>query len=54
MIGVYMLGVVAIPSLCFSIFMLFTPESPRWLILFRNNEEEARRIFALREQMQTK
>src|SRR5436190_704901 len=43
----YMLGVVAIPSLLFSIFMLFTPESPRWLILYRNNEREARRIFAL-------
>ena len=43
----YMLGVVAIPSLLFSIFMLFTPESPRWLILYRNNEEEARKIFAL-------
>ncbi|HET9433010.1 MAG TPA: sugar porter family MFS transporter [Chitinophagaceae bacterium] len=41
----YMLGVVAIPSLLFSIFMLFTPESPRWLILYRNNEEEARKIF---------
>jgi sugar porter (SP) family MFS transporter len=43
----YMLGVVAIPSLLFSIFMFFTPESPRWLILFRNNETEARKIFAL-------
>jgi SP family arabinose:H+ symporter-like MFS transporter len=42
----YMLGVVAIPSLLFSIFMLFTPESPRWLILNRNNEAEARKIFA--------
>ena len=42
----YMLGVVAIPSLLFSVFMLFTPESPRWLILYRNNEEEARKIFA--------
>jgi MFS transporter, SP family, arabinose:H+ symporter len=42
----YMLGVVAIPSLLFSIFMLFTPESPRWLILYKNNEEEARKIFA--------
>ena len=42
----YMLGVVAIPSLLFSIFMLFTPESPRWLILYKNDEEAARRIFA--------
>jgi len=42
----YMLGVVAIPSLLFSIFMLFTPESPRWLILYKNDEEGARKIFA--------
>ena len=42
----YMLGVVAIPSLLFSIFMLFTPESPRWLILYKNDEAEARKVFA--------
>ena len=42
----YMLGIVGIPSLLFSIFMLFTPESPRWLILYRNNEAAAREIFA--------
>lgn len=42
----YMLGVVGIPSLLFSIFMLFTPESPRWLILYRNDEASAREIFA--------
>jgi len=43
----WMLGVVAIPSLLFSIFMLFTPESPRWLILNKNDEEGARKIFEL-------
>ena len=43
----YMLAVVAIPSILFSVLMFFTPESPRWLILFRNNESEARKIFAL-------
>lgn len=42
----YMLGVVAIPSLLFSLFMLFTPESPRWLILYKNDEAEARKVFA--------
>jgi SP family arabinose:H+ symporter-like MFS transporter len=42
----YMLGVVAIPSLLFSVFMIFTPESPRWLILYRNNEAEAKKVFA--------
>jgi sugar porter (SP) family MFS transporter len=42
----YMLGVVGIPSLLFSVFMLFTPESPRWLILYKNDEAAAREIFA--------
>ncbi len=41
----YMLGVIAVPSILFSMLMLFTPESPRWLILYRNNEEEARKVF---------
>lgn len=43
----YMLGVVGIPSLLFALFMLFTPESPRWLLLHRNDEEAARKIFAM-------
>src|SRR6185436_6491617 len=42
----YMLGIVGIPSLLFSVFMLFTPESPRWLILYKNEEAAAREIFA--------
>lgn len=42
----YMLGVVAIPSVLFSVLMLFTPESPRWLILYKNDEEKARKVFA--------
>lgn len=42
----YMLGVVGIPSLLFSVFMLFTPESPRWLIIYKNDEASARNIFA--------
>lgn len=43
----YMLGVVAIPSLLFSVLMFFTPESPRWLLLNRGDEEGARKIFTL-------
>jgi sugar porter (SP) family MFS transporter len=43
----YMLGVVAIPSLLFSVLMFFTPESPRWLLLNRSDEEGARKIFTL-------
>ena len=42
----YMLGIVGIPSLLFSLFMLFTPESPRWLILYKKDEASAREIFA--------
>ncbi len=43
----WMLGVVAIPSLLFSVMMFFTPESPRWLILYKGDEEGARKIFIL-------
>ena len=42
-----MLGIVAIPSLAFSIFMMFTPESPRWLLLVKNDESNARKVIAL-------
>lgn len=41
----YMLGLIAIPSLLFSVLMLFTPESPRWLILYKNDEAGARKVF---------
>ncbi len=41
----YMLGLIAIPALLFSGMMFFTPESPRWLLLYKNNEGEARKIF---------
>lgn len=43
----WMLGVVAIPSLLFSVLMLFTPESPRWLIIHKGDEAAARKILAL-------
>ena len=43
----WMLGVVAIPSLIFSILMLFTPETPRWLVLFKKDDEAAKRVLAL-------
>jgi len=41
----YMLGLIAIPSLIFSVMMFFTPESPRWLLLQKNDEAGARKIF---------
>jgi MFS transporter, SP family, arabinose:H+ symporter len=43
----WMLGIVAIPSLIFSIMMLFTPESPRWLILHKGDEATARKVLAI-------
>lgn len=45
----YMLGIQAIPSVLFLISLLFIPESPRWLILKRNDSESARRILNLIE-----
>lgn len=43
----WMLGVVAVPSLLFSFLMLLTPESPRWLLLHKGSEAEARAVLAL-------
>tara|TARA_Y200000002_G_scaffold380014_1_gene390538 strand:- start:1573 stop:2886 length:1314 start_codon:yes stop_codon:yes gene_type:complete len=43
----YMLGVEAIPSLFFLLSITKIPESPRWLILFGNNENKAREILKI-------
>jgi MFS transporter, SP family, arabinose:H+ symporter len=45
----WMLGIVAIPSLVFSIMMLFTPETPRWLLLNKGDEAGAREVLAITE-----
>ncbi len=45
----WMLGVVAIPSLLFSLCMLAVPETPRWLLLYKNDEAHARRVLAITE-----
>lgn len=45
----YMLAVVAIPALFFSVLVFFTPESPRWLIFHNNDEAGARKILAITE-----
>jgi sugar porter (SP) family MFS transporter len=42
-----MLGIQAVPSLLFFIFLRFVPESPRWLIMKKGRIEEAREIFTL-------
>jgi MFS transporter, SP family, arabinose:H+ symporter len=46
----WMLGVVAIPSLVFSVLMLMVPETPRWLILYKKNDEAAKNVLALTNQ----
>src|SRR5206468_12730776 len=45
----YMLGIVAIPSLLFSLCMLAVPETPRWLLLYKNDEAHARRVLSITE-----
>ena len=42
-----MLGVVGIPSLLFSVLISFTPETPTFLLLKRNNVEAAKKVLAL-------
>ena len=43
----WMLGIVGIPSLLFSILILFTPESPTFLLLHRNDKEGAKKVLDL-------
>ncbi len=43
----WMLGIVAFPSLVFSLLMLVTPETPRWLVLYKKDEEAARSVLEL-------
>jgi sugar porter (SP) family MFS transporter len=42
-----MLGIQAIPSLAFLILLKFVPETPRWLILKKNNPELAKSILKI-------
>src|SRR5689334_18488525 len=41
----YMLGVMAIPSLLYTLLVFSIPESPRWLIAQKNDLETARKVF---------
>jgi SP family arabinose:H+ symporter-like MFS transporter len=43
----WMLGIVAIPSVVFSLLMLVTPETPRWLVLFRKDDVAAKKVLEL-------
>jgi MFS transporter, SP family, arabinose:H+ symporter len=49
----WMLGIVAVPSLIFSLLMLMVPETPRWLILFKKDDEAAKKVLALTNQNAT-
>ncbi|MFL5809473.1 MAG: sugar porter family MFS transporter [Flavisolibacter sp.] len=40
----WMLGIVAVPSLIYSILVFFVPESPRWLIVHKADYKQARAI----------
>jgi sugar porter (SP) family MFS transporter len=42
----YMLGVLAIPSVIYTIAILGVPESPRWLVTKKNDREGARKILS--------
>ncbi|SDJ83389.1 MFS transporter, sugar porter (SP) family [Catalinimonas alkaloidigena] len=42
----WMLGMEAIPAILFQVLVLFVPESPRWLILKRNEVARAREILS--------
>lgn len=43
----WMLGVVAIPSFMFTTLMFFTPETPRWLVLYKKDDNAAKKVLAL-------
>jgi sugar porter (SP) family MFS transporter len=43
----WMLGIVGLPSLLFSILILFTPESPTFLLLHRNDQDGAKKVLDL-------
>ncbi len=45
----WMLGVEAVPALVFLLLVSKVPESPRWLLLHKNDEEQCRRILKLTE-----
>ena len=42
----FMLGAEAIPALVYLLLVLRVPESPRWLLLHKNDEKRAREILA--------
>jgi len=43
----WMLGILAIPAALFVVLLSFVPESPRWLMVHRNDYERARTILSI-------
>jgi len=43
----WMLGIEAFPALLFTVLVLLVPESPRWLVIRKGDDEEALRILAI-------
>jgi sugar porter (SP) family MFS transporter len=41
----WMLGVMAVPSLLYTVMVMSIPESPRWLIARKNDTEAAKKVF---------
>ncbi|MEO6131005.1 MAG: sugar porter family MFS transporter [Saprospiraceae bacterium] len=41
----WMLGVVAVPSLLYTILVIAVPESPRWLVLKKKDDAGAKKVF---------
>jgi len=41
----WMLGIMTVPSLLYTLLVMRVPESPRWLLANKNDEEAARKIF---------
>jgi len=41
----WMLGVLAIPSLIYTVLILSVPESPRWLVSIKNDLQQAKNVF---------
>jgi MFS transporter, SP family, arabinose:H+ symporter len=46
----WMLGIVAIPSIIFSVLMFMVPETPRWLVLYKKDDEAAKKVLAITNQ----
>ncbi len=43
----WMLGIEVVPAAIYLLMVLGVPESPRWLIRFANDEEQARKVLAI-------